>query len=118
MIKGLSLPINVIVIIAIAVLVLVVMAGFFLCYFGKAAIDVQRDRALDEAYNKLRTIYNCAIESMDNVVVKHQDTGDSAPGDYSLIQLCEMRSFDTQGSHTSGQINECAQRCSCPVRSS
>ena len=118
MIKGLSLPINVIVIIAIAVLVLVVMAGFFGGYFGKAAIDVQRDRALDEACNKLRTIYNCAIGSMDNVVVKHQDTGDSQPKDYSLIQLCEMRSFDTRASHVGTQINECAQRCNCPVQSS
>ena len=115
--KGLSLPINVIVIIAIAVLVLVVMAAFFGGYFGGAAISVQRDRALDEACNKFRSIYNCAIGSMDNVVVKHQDTGDSAPKDYSLIQLCELRSYNTQGSHTSGQINECAQRCNCPVQS-
>ena len=116
--KGVSLPINVIVIIAIAVLVLVVLAGFFGGYFGSAAIGVQRDRALDEACNKFRTVYNCALGNMDDVVVKHQDAGDSTPKDYSLIQLCELRSYDTQGSHTSGQVNECAQRCNCPVQSS
>ena len=114
--KGVSLPINVIVIIAIAVLVLVVLAGFFGGYFGGSALQVQRERALDDACNKARSFYSCALDALDDVEVTHQDSGDPEPrDDYSLRDLCRLRGIGTDGSHVSGDLNECLLRCNCPI---
>jgi len=121
MLKGVSLPINLIVIIAIAVLVLVVLAGFFGGFFTEAAIGIQRDAALDQACQEAREIYGCGLSALDTSSVTHKDLGDVEPRLYSLKELCTLRDLDTTGNHRTiadgGQINECLNRCSCPLRS-
>ena len=115
--KGVSLPINVIVIIAIAVLVLVVLAGFFGGYFGGAATGIQLDGAIEDACQKARTVYNCAYPTaLDSAEVRYKDIGESEPTGHSLRYLCNRRGTSTSGTHTSAAtINECLNRCNCPL---
>ncbi len=114
--KGLELPINMIVVIAIAVLVLVAVGALFAGWLGGGSLDQRREASLNTACNIFRSVYNCDTTRMGDVDVQHQDASDSAPKTYTLSQVCTFKNLKTNGDNTASNINQCAQRCGCPVK--
>ena len=107
--KGLSLPINVIVIIAIAILVLVVLAAFFGLNFGLSSQTIAREQALDRACREFRDLNNCG--GFDSVRVNYVEPGLTSGECSTTNDLCSLRTLCTRAGFENEV--ECGKRCGC-----
>jgi len=122
--KGAELPINMIVIVAVAVLVLVVTAGFFGGFFASNVGTIGFEQAFNNACSNLKSLYNCAVDNIDQVFVNYQAAGMTKAEPINLGQLCNQKlgrgtvtstasASITSTGGTNG-VKDCVVSCGCP----
>ena len=105
--KGAALPIEAVVILGIALVVLIAIVFLIGNFFGISSSDVERERALQEACNKLVVEESCDIDRWSQIEVTYTESGGTSL-EASLQKLCEDSGFNSQ--------EECAKRCGCAER--
>jgi len=102
--KGMSLPMEVMVIIAVVVLVMVVLVAFFIGGSGREIDKIDKSAAFGEGCAKLGTYYKCAYTqdrtkeaTLKEITIKGYGT---------LLDLCKTLGFEGADS--------CWRACSCP----
>lgn len=110
--KGLSLPINMIVIIAIAVLVLIVVAAFFASQTGSGFDTVAVNNAFNEGCGILRSVnYNCDPADTSSITTNYKKPGSTSTQGETLLTVCGLKDRNIQGDQV-----KCAQACGCNIQ--